>query len=119
MRDLLQRKTLSLILVIAAVWFGLNLYRLNLQNGDQSAQLKDVQARIADAQRQHQMLASSSAYFSSDAYLERQARLKLNYKMPDEQVAFVYPASSSAPIKAASQKNISNWQKWWYYLLDK
>src|SRR5690348_9226036 len=120
MRDLLQRKSVSAVLVIGALWLGLNVYRLGLQQGSESAQLKDVQARINDAQQENQILASSSDYFHSDAYLERQARLKLNYKMPGEQVAFVYPdsASNSEPVQA-NQRAMPNWEKWWYYVLGR
>ena len=121
MLDLLQRKTISVLLVIATVWFGLNAYRLHLQQGSQGAQLTDVQSRINDAERENHMLASSSAYFQSDAYLERQARMKLNYKLPDEQVAFVYPDASASSKAELSKGNdqLPNWQKWWYYILGK
>ena len=84
--------------------------------------MKDLEFRVADLERNNQFLASSSAYFASDAYLERQARLKLNYKLADEQVAFVYKdtsvkfASSSQEFKTQLAE-MPNWKKWWYYLL--
>lgn len=81
-----------------------------------------MESRVADLERNNQFLASSSAYFGSDAYLERQARLKLNYKLPDEQVAFVYKDTSEKKLAPAEEFKASlaampNWKKWWYYVL--
>ena len=84
--------------------------------------MKDLKSRIVDLENNNKFLASSSAYFASDAYLERQARLKLNYKLSDEQVAFVYKDTSvkiASPSKEFKSKLVEmpNWKKWWYYLL--
>ncbi|HZZ99745.1 MAG TPA: septum formation initiator family protein [Candidatus Paceibacterota bacterium] len=119
MRSILQRKVVSVILIIGAAWLGLDLYHISSQQGSETAQLNDLKARISDAQRQNQILASSSDYFHSDAYLEHQARTKLNFKLPGEEVAFVYPddSSHSMAVKASTKPQMPNWKKWWYYVL--
>lgn len=86
-----------------------------------AAEINDLQSRASSLQNGNQFLASSSAYFGSDAYLERQARLDLNYKNPDEKVAFVYQDTSvketPAPDFKTELAQMPNWEKWWYYLL--
>ena len=119
---LLQRKTITIGLVVLLVWLGYRNWQIMDQRAETDIQVKDLESRTANLERNNQFLASSSAYFASDAYLERQARLKLNYKLADEQVAFVYK-DTGVKIVSASQEfknqlaEMPNWKKWWYYLL--
>lgn len=120
--SLLQRKTFTIGLVALVFWFGHKALQIHSERIEIKSQVSELESRVADIDRNNQFLASSSAYFGSDSYLERQARLKLNYKLQDEQVAFVYQdtgvktSSSSSKLDPRSA-NIPNWQKWWYYLL--
>ena len=120
--SLLQRKTLTLVLVLFSVWIGYRAWQVRSQGKQVALDAQNLESRVNDLERNNQFLASSSAYFSSNAYLERQARLKLNYKLPDEEVAFVYKDTSvktSAPVPEfkAHMSEMPNWKKWWYYLL--
>ncbi len=119
---LLQRKTLVIVLAALLVWLGYGSWQVRDQRTGMDVQVKDLESRAADLEQNNKFLASSSAYFASDAYLERQARLKLNYKLADEQVAFVYKDTSvkiASPSKEfkAQLAEMPNWKKWWYYLL--
>ena len=119
---ILQRKILTIGLVALLVWLGDRSWQIRAQRADTDVQVKDLESRVASLEYNNQFLASSSAYFASEAYLERQARLKLNYKLPDEQVAFVYK-DTSVKIASPSQEfkahlaEMPSWKKWWYYLL--
>ncbi len=119
---ILQRKILTIGLAVLLVWLGYRSWQIRGQRADSDVQVKDLESRATDLEQNNQFLASSSVYFASDAYLERQARLKLNYKLPDEQVAFVYK-DTSVKIASPSQEfkaqlaEMPNWKKWWYYLL--
>ena len=119
---ILQRKIFTIGLAVLLVWLGYQSWQIKNQRIGTDSQIKELESRATDLESNNQFLASSSDYFSSDAYLERQARLKLNYKLPDEQVAFVYKdtgikiASVSKDFKAQLSE-MPNWKKWWYYLL--
>ena len=118
---LLQHKIITVGLVALLVWLGYKGWQIRIQRAGTDIQVKDLEFRVADLERNNQFLASSSAYFASDAYLERQARLKLNYKLSDEQVAFVYKDTSvkiASPSEEFEAKlaEMPNWEKWWYYL---
>ncbi|MBP9822482.1 MAG: septum formation initiator family protein [Candidatus Pacebacteria bacterium] len=119
---ILQRKILTAGLFLLVVWLGYRSWQIHGKKIETNVQIKDLQSRVVGLERNNQFLASSSAYFASDAYLERQARLKLNYKLSDEHVAFVYKdksvkvASSSVDFKNKLAE-MPNWKKWWYYLL--
>jgi cell division protein FtsB len=120
--SLLQRKTLTIALMLFVAWIGYRAWQVRVQRTRIAGETGDLELRVHDLERNNQFLASSSAYFSSDAYLERQARLKLNYKLPGEEVAFVYKDSSVKSTPAAQEFKVKlsdfpNWKKWWYYLL--
>ena len=51
---------------------------------------KNLEQKVQEAQRAKSELEKLSGFLGSDAYLERQARIKLNYKKSDENVVFVY-----------------------------
>jgi cell division protein FtsB len=113
--SLLQRKILTVGLVLVLVWLGYKTWQIRGQSLGLGSQVKDLENRVADLKQNNQFLASSSAYFASDAYLERQARLKLNYKLADEQVAFVYPVASSSAVPASASAKaslLSGWREW-------
>jgi cell division protein FtsB len=100
---------------------GHKAWQVRAQRAQIAIEAGDLESRVKDLERNNQFLASSSAYFSSDAYLERQARMKLNYKLPGEEVAFVYKDTSVKTPPPGEFKNklseMPNWKKWWYYLL--
>lgn len=118
----LQHKIMTVGLILLLVWLGYRSWQIMGQRTDIDSQVGELKSRVAELENNNKFLASSSAYFASDAYLERQARIKLNYKFSDEQVAFVYK-DTSVKIASASQEfetklaEMPNWKKWWYYLL--
>ncbi len=118
MPNFLHRKVLSLLLIAVAVWLGRGLW---VAYGDRSGvqeQLADIQDKVEKARQDNQQLASSSAYFKSDSYLEKQARLKLNYKLPDEQVTFIYPDKSDH-VASVSVPTSGGWKSWFYKIFKR
>ncbi len=80
--------------------------------------------KIEEARKTAGELDKQKDFLKSDAYLERQARLKLNYKKPDENAVFVYKNQYNQISNDESKKNTApgaskNWQKWLNYLLNK
>lgn len=81
-----------------------------------------IDEKMSDLERQQSDLEARKEYFQSTTYLELQARLKLNYKKPDENVVYVYhktdglaPAVEPSP----SLMPLSFWKRMWYYLTGK
>ncbi len=89
-----------------------------------SQEVNNLDQKIAEAQNDLSELQKLGDYFKSVTYLEREARLKLNYKKPGESAVFVYknqhaqdPAKPDDATKSSLM--LPNWQKWLKYLLDK
>ncbi len=89
-----------------------------------SKELRNINQKIDEAKKTGLELEKLSDYLKSDAYLERQARLKLNYKKPDEKVVFVYQSANtqnSTPKleNISNSKFVTNLKGWWRYLVNK
>ncbi len=117
MLPILQKKASAVVLIVALFWLGHSLYSLYFQRQLASDQLADIKQKVSNIKKENQFLASASAYFQSNAYLERQARLKLNYKLPDENVAFVYKNTPSQSSETNNSGPASIWQKFWHWLM--
>lgn len=105
-------------LIFIAVSFlkiGPALVAVNKESNSLDKKIADVKKTASDIER-------LGGYFKSEAYLERQARLKLNYKKPDEKVVYVYPKPDALvkPNSAAEAKKennfFSNFEAWFNYL---
>lgn len=86
-------------------------------------ELKNLDKKIAEVRQSTFELERLGSYLKSDAYFERQARLKLNYKKPDEKVVYIYTTETQngAEILKKDQtikKSLKNWQRWWQYLFE-
>src|SRR5436309_3203567 len=118
MFKLLNYKFFSLILLIAVGWFGVSAVNVAARKKNVQNEGQDLQQRISALERENQFLGRSEEYFKSDAFLEHQARVKLNYKFPEEHVVFVYDKTASAQARTLKEeiRSMENYKKWWYYL---
>lgn len=110
--------------VVIIGFFLLLLIKLKPSLEKASQEVNNLDQKIAEAEQGLSELQKLSDYFKSTAYLEREARLKLNYKKPGESAVFVYKnqhAQSPAETDGATKSStiLPNWQKWLNYLLNK
>ena len=81
---------------------------------------RNLQQKIDEVNRDIAEAEKTKEYLSSPTYLERQARLKLNYKKPDEKVVFVY----RNPYNQRPDESVGNlehgvsswWQRLWLWV---
>ena len=99
-------------------WLGNGLVKLNSQRKIIEKEIKTSEGKISEVQKNKDELNNFLKNFENPAFLEREARLKLNYKHQDEQVAFVY-RETSKPVSQSFENNsnpIPIYKKWWRYL---
>jgi cell division protein FtsB len=103
-----------LSLTIAKIWPPVDSIRKEL------AALKQ---KINEADKVIVELDKSKELMQSEDYLEQQARLKLNYKMPYEKVIYVYKNpnqeenKSGQELKTSQKQSANIWQKIWTWVL--
>jgi len=81
-----------------------------------------VKTKIESVRKNSDSLQKFLSYFNNPSFLKREARIRLNYKMADEEVALVYRDLSNKASSSATADNKSAelpfWEKWWNYLRD-
>jgi cell division protein FtsB len=105
MRKLLNYKFTSVVLLGIALWFGIEVWSAWNNRALTDKQVSELQKKIEGLEKENQDLEKSKDYYQSDAYLEKQARLKLNYKGADEQVAFVYLDKDASKSKEFEKRS--------------
>lgn len=79
-------------------------------------EVRALETRAQDLERSVIELANLNQYFRTDAYQERLAREKLNYRAPGEQVVLIpenaQPATQAEEVAKAAEKS-SPLEEWW------
>ena len=117
----LNSKWLALVLIAIIGWMIFSLPSLNKRRTEFKKTLSDLDQKVADAEKSKTYSEKFMSYFKSPQFLDKQARIKLNYKSPDEEVVFVFRDTAPKPA-AETEKNIDqmpNYKKWWYYLFGR
>ena len=116
---ILNSKFFSALLLFVIFWLGSSLINLNGQRNVVNQEIKSYDDKISEAQKNKDSLSQFLKNIENPAFLEREARIKYNYRKADEDVTFVYPDHNS---KSASRsfadilKVMPNWKKWGYWL---
>lgn len=81
---------------------------------------RNIEMKINNVSRDNEQLERFIDNLDNPKFLEKEVRLRLNYKALNEKVVFVHrdlnPRKSSA-TEDFSVENLPNYKKWWYYLL--
>src|SRR3989344_26543 len=105
----LRSRLITVIVGVAVIAVFVAVARMYPQLRAGQKQTSGVEKTIKAREERRKELERNSAYLSSEAYLERQARWKLNVKKPDEKVVFVYKdqytTQSPSPADAGDRKN--------------
>ena len=107
---------------VIVLWLTFSSIDLNSQKDVVGREVKNVENKIKEVQKDTDYLNKFSAYFQSSAFLEKEARLKLNYKAQEEEVVFIYKdnnikkESNSISFEDLLSK-MPNYKKWVLYIL--
>ena len=116
----LNSKILTALLSILSVWILFSVISSEVEKDEVKKEETAIEAKISDMKRNNALLEQHINNFENPDFLEKEARLRLNYKVSGEEVVFVHrdlnsqKASSSEEL---SSRNLPNYKKWWYYLL--
>ena len=97
------------------MWMGVLVVSAGIRRYTSASDLGALEARIDDAQRENQRLEGEIARMQKPQWLTLLARQRLNYKLPDETVVFVYKSEKPGTIvqpQAPSGDERPNWRKW-------
>ena len=102
-KNILQSRWLTAGIAILILLLGSAVYRilpvvtvLNKENNNLREKISKINKNIKE-------LEKSKEYYQDPGYLEHEARLRLNYKKPDEKVVFVYRDQYNQPEPTADK----------------
>ncbi len=119
MNRILNSKIFSGVLLGLLVWLGVSALDLRLQEKSVNNGARSIESKIETTKKENSQLEKYISYMQNPSFLEREAKLNLNYKNSDEQVVFVYRDTSAKNASASSEdilKNKPNYLKWWYWM---
>lgn len=110
----LQSKLCTGVIVLIIGFLGLSLLRRIEPLSTLEKEQDHLKQRVSEAKAKNQDLAQQGDYLKNPAYLERQARIKLNYKKPDETAVLIYETQSASPSQSLQPtgglwRNIVSW----------
>ncbi len=118
----LNSKIFTVLVGILALWLTFSLVNLGSQRNMVDSEVKNAETKIKEVQDNTDYLNKFLAYFKTPAFLEKEARLKLNYKAQGEEVVFIYKdknmkkESNSIDFEELLSR-MPNYKKWFLYLL--
>ena len=118
----LNSKIFTVLSGILVLWLTLSSINIGSQRSMIDGEVKNIETKIKEVQNDTDYLNKFLNYFQTPAFLEKVARLKLNYKVQGEEVVFVYRDKNvkkeSDPINFEELlSKMPNYKKWFWYVL--
>ena len=116
----LNSKVFTVLASASLVWILFSVISLKISKDEIKEEERNVETKIDNARHNNESLEKFIKYFDNPSFLEKEARLRLNYKAPGEEVVFVHRDLNSKKISSLDEPledNLPNYKKWWYYLL--
>ena len=98
MNKILNSKAFTVLVGVIVLWLTISLINLNSQRDMVNREVKNVESKIKEVQDDTDYLNKFLAYFQTSAFLEKEARLKLNYKAQEEEVVFIYKDKNTKKV---------------------
>ena len=115
MHPLFRSKLTTVALVALVLWLGVLVVTGGIRRYSATSELSALETRIDDAQRENERLVADIERMQKPQWLTLLARQRLNYKMPDETVVFVYKSEKAGTIvqpQTPHGDERAHWRKW-------
>src|SRR3989344_9665984 len=120
--NIFKSKLIIILLISIIGWLSLSLTKIKLQGDIVNKEVGDLEAKIRDLEDSNSSLDKLIGYLRRPSFLDKEARLKLNYKSEGEEVAFVYPDMNTTISSGSAHTNewsgeLPGYMKWFRYLM--
>ena len=119
-----KSKWIIVVSILVIGWLGFSFIKIKLQDDIVNKEVGDLETEIRSLENSNSSLDKLIGYLKHPSFLDKEARSKLNYKSPDEEVAFVYPDTSAKTSSGSFDSNgrlvpMPNYMKWFWYLMGR
>lgn len=116
---ILKSKWFMVGMILIIGWLTLSFIKIKPHENIVNREIGELETKIGGLEKSNSMIEKFIAYMSNPSFIERQARIKLNYKAKGEEVVFIYPdnsAKASSSLDNFRNENAPNYLKWWEWL---
>ena len=99
-----QSKFVTIGLVLLVGWLLISAYQVKQEKTTSAEQVGNVRAKMNSLERENAYVQQFISYLQNPEFLAKEARLKLNYKAADEQVAYVYLEEKKAFAESPTEE---------------
>ena len=122
-QSILRSKYFAPIVVVLIFWLGLVIVKTHNQRIDVDSRVGDLESKASDIERANRYIEKLLTYIKTPEFLDREARIRLNYTASDEKVAYVY-TDRNAKIETQEfekdgERSMNIFQKFWQWLTGK
>ncbi|MBI2635674.1 MAG: septum formation initiator family protein [Parcubacteria group bacterium] len=124
-KRLIKSKIFFIFLVPISIALIIGIFQNLYHRYQVKIDLDRLNAEIMSLNKQKEDMDKLLDYYKSSSNLEKEARVRLNYKKEGEKVVVILPtaatSSGSETISASpvSNTNLPNYKQWWYYFFGK
>ncbi len=86
----LNSKFFSVVVILIVGWLALSLFGVESRKKSFDKDISGIESKINNVQKTNDQLSEFLSHFDNPSFLEKEARTKLNYKAPDEELILVY-----------------------------
>ena len=111
------QKVIPIIGFVVMVYTLFSLSKVVWRNYQIEKETRDLKEEIEMLEEENQHLLNLITYFKTDAYREREARKRLGYKKPGEEVILVPSVEDKTDASEESEetKPQGHWRLWWNF----
>ncbi len=120
-RRLFTKKALLVLAALAVFAVGSGLIQLVIRRRSVDADIARLEAEARELEGKNGEMTTLIQRFQTTAFLEREARLKLNMQKPGEEVIVIERNDTATPtaLTAVVGAQTPNWKRWWWYFFDR
>jgi len=117
--NLINSKVFTAALLILSFWISFSVISVEVERRQIKQEGASLEAKIDDVNKGNKLMERRIENLGNQKFLEKEARLRLNYKTSGEEVIFVHRDLDSPKASLSeelSSENLLSYKKWWRYL---
>jgi cell division protein FtsB len=115
---ILNSKLAIIILFLLLCLFVLAIIKNNIDKKNISQNIEDLDQEIIKLEKQNMEISDLINYFSSQNFIEKEARQKLNLTHPGEKVVIVPEKQNISQNKKTNNTSEKKYIKWWNFFFN-
>ncbi|MFA4937484.1 MAG: septum formation initiator family protein [Patescibacteria group bacterium] len=116
--SIITSRLFIIIAIIAIVIIGVAFTKNLVRRAELTTEINALHSKVASFEQKNQELSGLIEYLKSSEFQEKEARLRMGLRKPDEQVIILPNESQNVEGDLSSMQpkmDEANWQKWWNY----